>query len=303
VRAAYLCKADLVTEMVGEFPTLQGAMGRDYAQVSGEPPAVATAIFEHYLPRSAGDSLPETVSGQVVSIADKLDAVAGILAAGLIPTGSEDPYALRRQAHGIVSIILENDLYISMDSLIELALKLYADQGIDFDVEATHDSIDEFFRARVRAYLQGRELSPDIVEAVTGGSIDDIVDIMRRAQALQSKQKSDELEDVLVAFIRCKNLGRVELGTAVDDNLFIEDAEKALYVSAIEIDREVEQAGRDYAAAIGLLAGLRPAVDRFFDDVLVMADDEGVKNNRIRLLNLCYNAYRRVADFASISAQ
>ncbi|MDP2210695.1 MAG: glycine--tRNA ligase subunit beta [Candidatus Aquicultor sp.] len=303
VRAAYLCKADLVTEMVGEFPTLQGAMGRDYAQVSGEPPAVATAIFEHYLPRSAGDSLPATVSGQVVSISDKLDAVAGILAAGLIPTGSEDPYALRRQAHGIVSIILENDLDISMDSLIELALKLYADQGIDFDVEATHELIDEFFRARVRAYLQGRELSPDIVEAVTSGSIDDIVDIMRRAQALQSKHKSDELEDVLVAFIRCKNLGRVELGTAVDDNLFIEDAEKALYVSAVKIDRDVEQAGRDYAAAIGLLAGLRPAVDRFFDDVLVMADDEGVKDNRIRLLNLCYNTYRRVADFAFISAR
>jgi glycyl-tRNA synthetase beta chain len=142
-----------------------------------------------------------------------------------------------------------------------------------------------------------------VVDAVTSGSIDDIVDIMRRAQALQSKHKSDELEDVLVAFVRCKNLGRVELGTEVDESLLLEDAEKALYASAVKIDSDVEQAGRDYAAAIGLLAGLRPAVDRFFDDVLVMSEDEGVKNNRIRLLNLCYSAYRRVADFAFISAQ
>ncbi len=301
VRAAYLCKADLVTEMVGEFPTLQGVMGMEYARVSGEPEQVAVAIFEHYLPRSAGDILPKTTTGRIVSIADKLDSIAGILAAGLIPTGSEDPYALRRQAYGIVSIILENDMNISMRAIIDLALGLYKDQGVDFDQDVTAEITEDFIRGRLRAYLLGKELPLEVVEAVGGRSIDDMVDIRRRAEALAEKLDTPEMADVLVAFTRCKNLAKLELGTEIDPGLFREPVEKGLYDALVEVDKDLTQAGNDYPSAITILARLRGPIDKFFDEVLVMAKEEDVKTNRIKLLNYCMQCFRRVADFSKIS--
>lgn len=301
-RAALLCKADLVTEMVGEFPTLQGVMGREYALVSGEPKQVADGIFEHYLPRFAGDILPQTVTGQIVSIADKLDSITGILAAGLIPTGSEDPYALRRQAYGIVSIILENDITISMESLINTALKLYADQGVEFEFETTTELVEDFIRGRLRAYLLNQQLPTDAVAAVVSRSIDDMVDTRNRAEALAEKLESTEMADILVAFTRCKNLSRPDLGIQIDESLLQEEAEKELFSALMAIDDDLQKTGRNYILAIDMLARLRRPVDRFFDEVLVMAKDEAVKNNRLRLLNYCMELFGRVADFSQISS-
>jgi glycyl-tRNA synthetase beta chain len=300
-RAAYLCKADLMTEMVFEFPELQGVMGRYYALVSGEPDDVAVAIFEHYLPRSAGDILPQTVAGQIVSIADKLDSIAGIIAAGLIPTGSEDPYALRRQSYGIVSIVLEHDLKIPIKAMIELALGLYAEQGVKFDFAATSDLVEDFIRGRLRAYLLAQGLPIDVVEAVSVFSIDDMVDIRTRAEAIAAKLASPEIVDVLAAYTRVKNLAKLELGTNVDENLLQEEAEKKLYESLLGVDSDIEKAGRDYALGIDILARLRGLVDTFFDEVLVMAEDEAIKNNRLRLLNYAKAMFQRVADFSQIN--
>lgn len=302
-RAAYLCKADLVTEMVGEFPTLQGVMGKEYALVSGEPHQVAEAVFEHYLPRSAGDILPQTATGQIVSIADKLDSIAGILAAGLIPTGSEDPYALRRQAHGIVSIVLENNLSIPMRSLAELALNLYKEQGVGFDFDTTLELIEDFIKGRLRAYLLGLGLPVDVAEAVGSMSINNMVDVKRRAEAIAAKLETPQMEDLLVAYTRCKNLAKPELGTQVDENLLQEEAEKELYRAVVRTDKDLEAAGEDYSSSIDILACLRQPVDRFFDEVLVMAKDEAVKNNRIRLLNYCVDVFLRLADFSKIPSQ
>ncbi|MBE0447789.1 MAG: glycine--tRNA ligase subunit beta [Actinobacteria bacterium] len=301
VRAAYLSKADLVTGMVGEFPTLQGVMGREYALVSGEPEQVAIGIFEHYLPRSAGDILPRTITGQVVSIADKLDLIIGILAVGLIPTGSEDPYALRRQAYGIVSIVLENNVNIAMGKLIESALNLYRDQGVEFDFAITIGLVEDFIRGRLRAYLLARQLPADVIEAAADRPIDDMIDIRKRAEALNEKLDSKEMGDALVAFTRCKNLAKLELGTQLNTNLLQEEAEKELYANLIGIDNDIERADGDYLLSIDILARLRGPVDRFFDEVLVMAKDEAIKNNRIRLLNYCVNVFRKVADFSYIS--
>ncbi|HZD59143.1 MAG TPA: glycine--tRNA ligase subunit beta [Anaerolineae bacterium] len=300
-RAAYLSKTDLVTEMVGEFPTLQGVMGREYALVSGEPEQVATGIFEHYLPRLAGDMLPQTTTGRIVSIADKLDSIAGILAVGLIPTGSEDPYALRRQAYGIVSIILENTIDIAMSKLIELALTLYREQDVEFDFAVMAGLVEDFLRGRLRAYLLARQLPADVIEAVASRSINDMVDIKRRAEALADKLGSSEMADVLVAFTRCKNLAKPEFGMQVDTSLLREEAEKELYARLIGVDKEIEKADGDYLLSIDVLARLRESVDRFFDEVLVMAKDEAVRNNRIKLLNHCLDTFHKVADFSYIS--
>lgn len=300
-RASFLCKADLLTEMVGEFPTLQGVMGMEYARVSGEPEQVAVAIFEHYLPRSAGDILPQTLIGQIVSIADKIDSITGIIAAGLIPTGSEDPYALRRQAYGIVSIILENDMNIPVYSLIDRALMLYKEQGVEFDIAATRRLVEDFVRGRLRAYLLAQNLPVDAVEAVGTLPIDDIVDIRRRAQAVAEKLASPEMSDLLVAFTRCKNLAKPELGVEVSPSLLQEEAEKELYDAVVRVDKGLEKADGNYTLAIDILARLKSPVDKFFDEVLVMVEDEALRNNRIRLLNYCYEIFLRIADFSQVT--
>jgi glycyl-tRNA synthetase beta chain len=288
--------------MVFEFPDLQGVMGREYAGLSGEPQQVAEAIFEHYLPRSSGDILPQTITGQVVSIADKLDSICGILAAGLIPSGSEDPYALRRQAQGIVSIVLDNKLDLSMKTLIFLVLGLYEEQGVKFEMTTVADLAEEFIKGRLRAYLLGQGLPLDAVEAVGSIELDDMVDIKRRAEAVASKLGTPEMADLLFAVTRCKNLAKTGEALKVDAGLLQEDAEKELYDNLVRVDKELTSAGNDYAACIDILAGLREPVNKFFDNVLVMAKDEAVKNNRVALLNFAMSLFRKVADFSNISS-
>ncbi|MGI6558599.1 MAG: glycine--tRNA ligase subunit beta [Limnochordia bacterium] len=244
-----LAKADLATNMVYEFPELQGVMGREYALRSGEPPAVAKAIYEHYLPRFAGDELPETVPGMIVSIADKMDSIAGCFAVGLIPTGSQDPYALRRQALGIIQIILTKELDLPLTSLIHWAQAGLADQ-----VEATPQTakqIGEFFLGRLRGILTGEGIRYDVIDAVLAVESDRLPDLMARCQAVTRALDSEGMARLLIACERVANLAAKADDRKVDPGLLAESAEKELYQVYRQVNDKVAKklAAADYQGA------------------------------------------------------
>lgn len=301
-RAAYLCKSDLLTDMVVEFPVLQGVMGREYALLSGEPKEVAVAIFEHYLPRSAADRLPETLPGKIVSIADKLDTVVGCISVGLIPSGSEDPYALRRQAQGIVSMVLASRLSISLSSLIAASLESYKRQGVSFDWQLGKGEVEALFTQRMRQTLLGQGLGYDVADAVLALGIEDLVDVQERARILGEFKTKPEMEDLLTAYNRCKNLARQEVGTEVEEALLADEYERQLNSALEDVREKLGQAltTGEHERALSLLASLRPTVDVFFDKVLVMAEQEDVRLNRLALLNKAVELFRKVADFSKI---
>jgi glycyl-tRNA synthetase beta chain len=301
-RAAYLCKSDLLTDMVVEFPVLQGVMGREYALLSGEQKEVAVAIYEHYLPRSAADKLPQTFPGKIVSIADKLDTIVGCISLGLIPTGSEDPYALRRQAQGIVSIVLASRFSLSLSSLIGDSLELYRQQGLSFDWKTSKNEVEVLFAQRMRQTLLGQGLAYDVADAVLALGIDDLVDVQKRVRALSEFRSKREMEDLLTAYNRCKNLARAEAGAVVEESLLTDEYERRLNSALKEAKEKLGQAvaAGSYGQALGLLASLRPTVDLFFDKVLVMAEEEELRRNRLALLNTAVELFHTVADFSKI---
>ena len=305
-RAAYLCKSDLLTDMVVEFPVLQGVMGREYALLCGEPLEVAAAIYEHYLPRSATDQLPSTSPGKIVSIADKLDTIAGCISVGLIPTGSEDPYALRRQAQGIVTIILNSEFTLSLSFLLSASLDMFQEQGVKFDREASRAEIEALFSQRMRQTLLSEGLSYDVADAVLTLGVDNLVDLKRRAQAMSEFRSGPEMENLLTAYNRCKNLVRAEAGTVIaigpSFDLYTEEQERRLGHAWKDVDERVEEALRagEFEGALKALAYLRPEVDRFFDDVLVMVDDARLRENRLALLRAIVGTFNKVADFSKI---
>jgi len=301
-RAAHLCKADLVTHMVGEFPELQGVMGREYARLSGEDERVAVAIYEHYLPRYSGDAVPKTVEGALVSLADRFDTLAGCFAIGLQPTGSQDPYALRRQAQGAVAILLERELHLSPVELAEDALKLYSPQ-----LKLTPDqrtlllkSLQEFINQRLRFIFQEKGLSYDVVEAVLAVPFTSVPDLYRRARHLEGLLRSPVLADILTAYNRVANLARKAAGGPVEQSLLKNPAEKELYKRFLEIKPRflLEQEQGRYDLCFRLLQELRGPVDRFFDEVMVMVEDEKLRQNRLNLLLALKQLFNRVADFA-----
>lgn len=300
-RAAHLCKADLVTHMVGEFPELQGVMGREYARLSGEEDAVATAIFEHYLPRHSGDAVPQSVEGALVSLADRFDTLVGCFAVGIQPTGSQDPYALRRQAQGAISILLELDLALSPFDLIEEALKLLS-PVIQLSVEQRGRmllSLREFINQRLRFNLQERGLSYDVVEAVLTAQFSSVPELYRRALALEGQLRSSTLTDILTAYNRVANLTRKAPGGPVDPALFESPAEKGLYKRLNETGpiMLLEQEQGNYEICFKLLQSLREPVDLFFDAVMVMAEEEKLRENRLNLLLAVKQRFNRIADF------
>lgn len=301
-RASVLCKADLVTEMVIEFPTLQGRMGEVYARLSGETEATALAIGEHYQPRFAGDELPATRGGQIVSIADKLDSIVGCFGVGLVPTSSQDPYGLRRQALGIVTTVFEKDLRILLAAMIELAVKTYADVLGGRDTAEIRRQIVDFFHQRARNYLLAQGHSYDLVDAVLALGLDDLPEMGRRLTRIAARREAGTLDELLMPFGRAKNLSRPHLGTKVAAHLFEDDAEKSLLAAIEHVETGVQAAleGKDVDAALDVLVTLREPVDIFFDDVLVMTDDEDVRDNRLRLLNRCVAVFGHVADFAKV---
>jgi glycyl-tRNA synthetase beta chain len=300
LRAAKLCKVDLVTGMVFEFTELQGVMGREYAKVSGENENVAEAIFEHYLPRFAGDILPSTKSGIVLSIADKLDSIAGFFAIGIQPTGSQDPYALRRQALGIINILMDNDLDISLSELISLTLDNYS--FIEFDKNEISNQIMEFFKDRIKNLFRDLGIRYDVIDAILSSNIDDIADMYTRAQALNSWIDKDQLVEMLTAFNRVATLAETAENNEVNINLMREEAEFNLYQQFQEIRSNVEHllANKEYTKALDAFASLRPAIDNMFDSVMVMDKDEDIKNNRLAILKQIYDIMLNICDLSKI---
>ena len=300
LRAAKLCKADLVTNMVFEFTELQGIMGRDYAQVSGENEEVCQGIFEHYLPRFAGDILPETNTGIALSIADKLDSIAGFFAIGIKPSGSQDPYALRRQALGILSILLDRKLSVNLNNLINAALDNYS--NLEFNKEEVASQIVEFFVERVKNLFKDLGIRYDVIDAVLNNNLDDISDIHTRALELNRWLQKDELVEMLTAFNRVATLAEKATTDIVKKDLLKEDAEIKLYNGFKEIKSNVESLLLDkkYNEALDAFATLRPLVDNLFDNVMVMDKDEAIKENRLGLLKQIYSTMLTICDLSKI---
>lgn len=301
VRAAKLAKADLVTGMVTEFTELQGVMGREYALLDGETKAVAQAIDEHYMPRFAGDSQPASVAGRIVSLADKIDTIVGTFSRGLIPTGSQDPFALRRQALGIVNMLKEAQYHISLSQLVAKAMELLkiADAGQQAKLQ---NDVADFMKLRLKNVLADADIRYDVVEAVFV-TVDDIYGVFLRAQAVNEAVKQD-MEKTIQAFVRTGNIARKaeDVQAAVEAGLLAEQVEKDLYKAyedaASKVEKEV--AAQDYAGAIATLSQLAAPIDAFFDGVMVMDKDEKIKNNRLGLLKLVDNLICQVADFSKI---
>ncbi len=300
IRAAKLCKADLVTGMVFEFTELQGIMGREYAKVSGENEAVSEAIFEHYLPRFAGDILPTTNSGIALSIADKIDSITGFFAIGIQPTGSQDPYALRRQALGVLNIIMDRKLDIDLKELVSLSLENYS--NIEFNKEEVISSIMEFFKERIKNLFRDLGIRYDVIDAVLSAEIDDISDMHQRAVELNNWLDKDELVEMLTAFNRVSTLAQKATSSSVSEDLLKEEAEIKLYKEFKEVNTKVEQLLQDkkYSEALDSFASLRPSIDFMFDNVMIMDKVEAIKNNRLGLLKEIYDTMLSICDLSKI---
>ncbi|KIE41260.1 MULTISPECIES: glycine--tRNA ligase subunit beta [Geobacter] len=301
-RAAFLCKADLVSGMVGEFPEVQGIMGREYALLQGEDAEVAAAIAEHYLPTQAGGDLPASDIGAFVSIADKLDTICGCFGVGLIPTGSADPYALRRSALGIINIILDRGCRLSLEGEIGKALELLSAKLTRPAAEVMADVL-EFFRGRF-VNLMADRYPADAVDAAIAAGFDDLVDAEARIGALAAFKGRPDFDSLAVAFKRVCNIVKEGVDQPVAAALFQEPAEGALFAAfqQVRADVEARTAAGDYLAALTGIAALKGAVDDFFDKVMVMAEDERVRTNRLALLTGVARLFGGVADFAKIAA-
>ncbi|MDD5284558.1 MAG: glycine--tRNA ligase subunit beta [Desulfuromonadaceae bacterium] len=300
-RAARLCKADLVSGMVGEFPEVQGVMGREYALLEGEDAAVANAIAEHYLPTQAGGELPPSDIGAFVSIADKMDTICGCFGVGLIPTGAADPYALRRATIGIISIILEKGYRLSLPSLIDRSLELLATKLTRPKAEVATDLL-EFFRARF-INLLGNTFAADAVEAAIAPGFDDLVDVKARIVALAKFKSHPDFEPLSVAFKRVGNIIKGGIDATVDPSLFGDIAEGALFEALQAVKSSVDQkvVSGAWLDALAEIATLRGPVDNFFDKVMVMAEDPRVRNNRLALLTAISRMIGKIADFSRIA--
>ena len=301
-RTALLCKCDLVTGMVVEFTELQGVMGREYAKLDGEAPEVATGIFEHYLPRFAGDELPKTDIGRIVGIADKLDNICATFSRGLAPTGSQDPYALRRQALGVINILLDANYHISLYKII--AGMLFLLQITPEQTGKLVPQIAEFMKQRLRNMLIDQGIRYDVVDAVLAEERnDDFADLYARAVALNKFVASAEAPAMIQAATRVANLcKKIEEETAINPQLFEVEAETALHNAVVEATKEVMVATSkyDYAAVLAESVKLGAPINKFFDDVMVMAEDAKIKNNRLALLSAVKDITHAVGDINAI---
>jgi glycyl-tRNA synthetase beta chain len=304
-RAALLSKCDLLTGMVGEFPELQGVMGRYYAVASGEPAAVADAIGEQYLPRYAGDLLPETSTGQILAGADKLDTLAGAFCLGRKPSGNRDPFGLRRAALGVVRIAVEKRLDLDLPRLIEEACKL---QPVTLaDAESLRDDIFGFILERMRAYYVDQlGLAPEVFEAVRARHPASLADFDSRVRAVSAFIELEAAASLAASNKRIANILRQAGGDAfgpVDAGLLKDAAEEQLYEAILKaksvVDPLLEE--RAYEAVLTKLAGLRPVIDTFFDDVMVMTDDESIRRNRLALLSDLRALFLDIADISRLS--
>ncbi len=302
-RAAYLSKADLVTNAVIEFTSVQGVMGSYYALASGENERVARAIAEHYKPRFAGDSIPADEVGQAVALADKLDTICGLFAIGQAPTGSSDPFALRRAAIGVLSILFAG-FPVSLVKAVEGSLEIYFRGGLQFDSGAVRDEIIAFFIGRLKAILKDEGASPEAIEAVLSTGVEEPVEIAKRVRALEEARKNQPelFEDLAVAFSRANNLRDASLGTSFKRDL-LTPVEADLAAAVTSAQSTVGKAMRegDFAEALTQLATLRAPIDAFFEEVMVMDEDPAIRENRLKLLNRMVGVFSTVADFSLLA--
>ena len=321
-RAALLCKADLVTQMVGEFPELQGVMGQKYAVASGETEAVSTAIFEHYLPRGAGDQLPETLTGQIVGIADRLDTLVSIFGLGMLPTGSSDPFALRRAANAIVNITWAANLGINLQQLIQDIAGEFVAKYPKTQLEELISQLKDFFLQRIRTLLQEeRGIDYDLVNAVLGENdpeyteraLQDLLDVRDRALFLQSIRHNGQLDAIYETVNRSTRLAKqgdldtktLEPGDLVNPGLFEKSSEQTFLDAIHQLipQTQAAQKERNYQQLVDALSQIAPTVSTFFDgdnSVLVMDENLEIRRNRLNLLGLLRNHARVLADFGAI---
>jgi glycyl-tRNA synthetase beta chain len=318
-KAAVLAKADLTTELVKEFTELQGIVGGLYARVQHldddlKPDvqlAISRTIYDHYKPESMEDSAPATVEGAILSIADKADSIAGMFALGLVPSGSKDPFALRRQANGIVKTIAEHKFPLRVSEIMSDARLRYKGSEAEkkFSNTAYAEAVRSFFRERLEFYLKdARGYAYDVVSAVLAVDSDDVVDATARAEALSKVRGSEDFKSISVAFKRMKNILRQAaektnvIAIRVDSSGLKEDSEKELAALIPQTVARVEKlrAAHDYEAALLEIAKLRPAIDKFFDKVMVMVDDDDLRANRLALLQSIVKEFSTIADFSEI---
>lgn len=320
-RAALLCKADLVTQMVYEFPELQGVMGEKYARAGGETEAVATGIFEHYLPRGAGDILPKTITGQVVSLADKIDTLVSIFGLGMLPTGSADPFALRRAANAVVNITWSANLPLNLHQLLKEIAVDFAQTYSQTNSELLAQ-LSDFFCQRIRTtLLEEKNIDYDLVNAVLGDNdseykergLKDLLDVRNRAVFLQNIRQNGLLKQIYETINRSTRLAaqgeldkiQIMPVEVVDSKIFKSKSELAFYNALVELvpQTEMSQKTRNYQQLVDALAKIAPTVSNFFDgpeSVLVMDPDPKIKQNRLNLLGLLRNNARVLADFGQI---
>jgi len=312
-RAAELAKCDLATEMVREFTELQGVVGGLYAKAQGEPEEVAWAVYDHYRPVGLDDPIPRNLTGCAVALADKFDSLVGCFAAGLVPSGSSDPFALRRAALGVVKIILERKLPMSLSATISAAAKALAILPPKMEVSAeVQKQVLDFVLDRARYVLRERaSFAYDEVNAILAAGADDLMDAVRRLEALKFIRRTKNFEPLAVSFKRIRKIlekaGPPEAWRmpAVRPELFSEEAEKQLYRAAGQAGRRAAEHKRagNYRESLQVIAELRPAVDRFFDDVLVMAEEETARKNRLTLLAELLREFSTIADFSELAAE
>ena len=309
-RAAWLCKSDLVSQVVGEFPKLQGVMGRVYATESGETAAVAAAVEEHYRPVHSGAQLPETILGAILGIADKIDSICGCFSVDLVPTGASDPYALRRQGIGIVQIMKDRGFSFSLIGLIRKSLGLFASKSAS-DLEKLTNDVYIFIKNRIAHLLADDGYSKDVIAAAVDVSSEYIPNVWLRVDALEALKAQPDFEPLAAAFKRVGNIikktGRSTANLreqSIDSGLFEHDSERELYSAYKQVDLKVSEAinSDQFDHALRHIATLRSQVDAFFDGVMVMADNQDVRQNRLVLLGCIAGLYEKLADFSKISA-
>ena len=300
-RAAHLAKADLLTDMVNEFPSLQGVIGRDYAILNNEKEEVATAIYEHYLPVRAGGTLPSTAAGAIVSIADRLDTITGCFGIGQIPTGTTDPFGLRRQALGLLHIVADQGFPISLVAAVDESLRLYGNKLTE-DQATAKRTVLEFIKGRFVNDLTNQGIPAKAVEAVTSISFDDIVDCRLRINALVAISNQPEFALLAGAFKRVINIIGDTTKTELTEGLLTEPAEQKLYdaYKTISLEAQPFLDANDYQKAMQAILKMKEPVDNFFDEVMVMVDDENVRDNRLALLTAISRLFLRIGDFSKM---
>jgi glycyl-tRNA synthetase beta chain len=302
-RASHLCKADLVTGMVGEFPKLQGIVGREYARLSKERPEVSEAIYEHYLPGFAGDRLPSGPVGDIVSIADKMDTIVGCFGVGLVPTGTADPFGLRRQALGIIRILLEKKYSLSLRGLIEEGEK-QLEEKMERPVDRVREDVLDFFRVRYQNFLLDKGYAFDVTDAVLSISFDELVDVQGRIDALKKAREWKDFESIVIAFKRAMNILKGSPPKReINSSLLAEPAEQNLYQSFLKAKEKIDSLlnKKDYPSALLEMTQMKKPIDEFFDGVMVMVEDEKIRDNRLALLDEIGKLFLRIADFSKLT--